>query len=104
MVNIFTKKSSKLKSVPADETHSNEPSTTTSSAIRRANLAGKASKEIDELPQLRDYPAVKQSAALLLNISFMIFCRRDMLFEQKLDLCSHVFNFEHVRPIIRYID
>lgn len=70
MVNIFAKKNKKADVPSEEQTYQHAASMEHSPA----------NKETDDLPQLRDYPASK----------------RDGLFEQKLELCSRIFNFEDV--------
>jgi len=81
MVNLFTKKNKKAD-VGTDDTQVTRPQGSASSGATsaRKGTTGKQTnpKEIDELPQLRDYPAAK----------------REALFDQKLELCSNVFNFD----------
>lgn len=73
MVLIFTKKNKRVTDESEDDVsigrHALSPDRPTLMA------------ELDELPQLRDYPAAK----------------REALFEQKLELCSRTFNFDDVR-------
>lgn len=74
MVNIFTKKNKKADVV--DDHHVRNQANATTGGALGADKPGVSS--VDELPQLRDHPAAK----------------REVLFDQKLELCSHVFNFE----------
>jgi serine/threonine-protein phosphatase 2A regulatory subunit B' len=82
MVNLFSTGAKKKKEVTVDDSQATRPQGNTPAvpAVRKGVSSGKqvTPKEMDELPQLRDYPAAK----------------REALFDQKLELCSYVFNFE----------
>ena len=59
------------------------------------SLHGVISPRNEELPQLRDYPSAKYE--LFSYISLLLqSCTGEALFDQKLELCSHVFSFEDV--------
>ena len=76
MVNLFPRKNKQKADVATDDSQVTRPqgsasSGTTSTARKGASTAGlkNTPKEIDELPQLRDYPAAKyMPRALLLFI------------------------------------
>jgi serine/threonine-protein phosphatase 2A regulatory subunit B' len=74
MVNLFSTGTKKKKESVVDDQQGNSATLRKPTSLSKQAMA----KEMDELPQLRDYPAAK----------------REALFEQKLELCSHVFNFE----------
>jgi serine/threonine-protein phosphatase 2A regulatory subunit B' len=76
MVNLFSTGTKKKKESVVDDQQGNSATLRKPTSLSKQAMA----KEMDELPQLRDYPAAK----------------REALFEQKLELCSHVFNFEDV--------
>jgi serine/threonine-protein phosphatase 2A regulatory subunit B' len=83
MVNIFTKKNKHKTDIAAEDSHTrlqDSPLSSSAFSSRKVALGKQNPKEVDELPQLRDYPASK----------------REVLFDQKLELCSQVFNFEDV--------
>jgi serine/threonine-protein phosphatase 2A regulatory subunit B' len=88
MVNLFSTGAKKKKEVTVDDSQATRPQGNTPAvpAVRKGVSSGKqvTPKEMDELPQLRDYPAAK----------------REALFDQKLELCSYVFNFEDVSGLI----
>ena len=86
MVNLFSTGTKKKKESVVDDQQGNSATQRKPTSLSKQAMA----KEMDELPQLRDYPAAKRAD---INIAPL---RREALFEQKLELCSHVFNFEDV--------
>mmetsp|Transcript_12693 Transcript_12693/g.37751 ORF Transcript_12693/g.37751 Transcript_12693/m.37751 type:complete len:363 (-) Transcript_12693:1181-2269(-) len=85
MVNIFTKKNKHKTENVAEDSHTRLDNSLSSTAFSSRKVASEKQipKEVDELPQLRDYPATK----------------REALFDQKLELCSQIFNFEDVASL-----
>ena len=93
MVNLFSTGTKKKKESVVDDQQGNSATLRKPTSLSKQAMA----KEMDELPQLRDYPAAKCADINIappdINIAPL---RREALFEQKLELCSHVFNFEDV--------
>jgi serine/threonine-protein phosphatase 2A regulatory subunit B' len=91
MVNLFSTGTKKKKESVVDDQQGNSATLRKPTSLSKQAMA----KEMDELPQLRDYPAAKCADINIappdINIAPL---RREALFEQKLELCSHVFNFE----------
>ena len=93
MVNIFTKKNKhKTENVAEDS----QPLSSTAFSSRKVASGKQIPKEVDELPQLRDYPATKYVHVPCVIASLILISRREALFDQKLELCSQIFNFEDV--------